>query len=286
MGSTNFRLRKLRELSTVCIIPIIVFSLIFPDHNSFAQFNDVDKLIERGNTSFDLGRYEEAIVYYDRALEIEPDNQNALDSKRNTLNLRNSEVRPDDSGRISHKVYRNGDIYILSGQVSAGVTYPVIIRIISESRNIVRVDQIQPDNYGMYYDEIKLGGPLYRESGEYEISIRHPTKNESVWFEYDASSFNEPNNKPVEESIKEPINKPEYEPSRSDQIKCGEGKTLKGNDCVIVEKTDSESFDILRVIGIVCIIGIGIGLLIYIKNSKGSKHAPPRPPIQPFERYG
>jgi len=48
--------------------------------------NDVKALYNKGNALYDLEKYEEAIVYYDKALEIEPNHVDALNNKGLALN--------------------------------------------------------------------------------------------------------------------------------------------------------------------------------------------------------
>ena len=72
-------------------IIVIIFSLIIP--SVFAQDNDTlpgldsVEILDKAIELFSLGEYEEAIIYFDKALEIEPDNVDALKDKALILYL-------------------------------------------------------------------------------------------------------------------------------------------------------------------------------------------------------
>jgi tetratricopeptide (TPR) repeat protein len=65
--------KKILPLVFMMIISIIVLTVD-------AQEN-AESLVIQGNDSFDLGNYSDAIVYYNKALEIEPGNFAAISSK-------------------------------------------------------------------------------------------------------------------------------------------------------------------------------------------------------------
>jgi len=76
-------------LFVICapITILVLFSvLIFnytsvPKNGLFIYATDIESLIEQGNTAYDLGRSEEAVQYYDRALAIDPEDTEALVDK-------------------------------------------------------------------------------------------------------------------------------------------------------------------------------------------------------------
>jgi tetratricopeptide (TPR) repeat protein len=53
------------------------------------QPHNFQPLLNKGTTLSKLGRYEEAISYYDKVLAIKPDNVDALNNKGNALNSLN-----------------------------------------------------------------------------------------------------------------------------------------------------------------------------------------------------
>jgi tetratricopeptide (TPR) repeat protein len=51
----------------------------------FALLQTADTLLDKGAALFSLGRYEEAIEYFDRAIELDPNNAKAWDNKGSAL---------------------------------------------------------------------------------------------------------------------------------------------------------------------------------------------------------
>ena len=61
----------------------MVFSLILgPDPPSLTiaqtDSDDIEALIDQGNTLLDIGQYDKAITYYDKVLAIDPNDVDAL----------------------------------------------------------------------------------------------------------------------------------------------------------------------------------------------------------------
>ena len=50
------------------------------------EHNDTLALSNKGNALYDLGKYDEAIQYFDKALLIKPNHTDALDMKNTALN--------------------------------------------------------------------------------------------------------------------------------------------------------------------------------------------------------
>jgi tetratricopeptide (TPR) repeat protein len=56
-----------------------------PKNGLFIYATDIESLIEQGNTAYDLGRSEEAVQDYDRALAIDPGEVDAQNNKESAL---------------------------------------------------------------------------------------------------------------------------------------------------------------------------------------------------------
>ena len=69
-----------------CLLFSCIILFLFPLTLAFSEYSeDVDFLLAEGNSFADLGKYEEAISYYDKVLEIDPNNLNVLGKKGDAL---------------------------------------------------------------------------------------------------------------------------------------------------------------------------------------------------------
>ena len=69
------------------IVPLVSILIFTISQYEFAQGNisTVQDLIDKGDALTDLGNYEQAITYYDKALVIDPNNATFLDDKGYSL---------------------------------------------------------------------------------------------------------------------------------------------------------------------------------------------------------
>ena len=69
------------------IVPVVSILIFTISQYEFAHGNNstVQVLIDKGDTLTDLGNYEDAITYYDKALAIDPNNATFLDDKGYSL---------------------------------------------------------------------------------------------------------------------------------------------------------------------------------------------------------
>jgi predicted secreted protein with PEFG-CTERM motif len=75
------------------------------------------------------------------------------------------------SVNIDNENYQEGDIILVSGNVSTIIgNTQVTLQLFSEG-NLVDVDQIEVGQDGNYYSRIKATGPLWQNSGEYTIKV-------------------------------------------------------------------------------------------------------------------
>jgi tetratricopeptide (TPR) repeat protein len=64
----------------ISLVPILLF-IISQLQFAIGTSSNVNDLIDKGNSFYNLGNYQEAITYYDKALAIDPNNVYALNAK-------------------------------------------------------------------------------------------------------------------------------------------------------------------------------------------------------------
>jgi len=100
---------------------ILIFIILFSTGISLGQLDpSIDELIEKGNEHFRLGQYEEALPYFEKVLEIEPTNIDALKSKSFILFVSGEfeeassfldkvlEIEPNDRNALNLKIMALG----------------------------------------------------------------------------------------------------------------------------------------------------------------------------------
>lgn len=80
------RPRELYPLSFILLFFILVASTLFQNQVSEAQEDSISKLFEKAASLYDQGEYQEAIIWYDRVLTIDPNHVKALNNKGSALN--------------------------------------------------------------------------------------------------------------------------------------------------------------------------------------------------------
>ena len=54
---------------------------------------------------------------------------------------------------------------------------PVTIMVIAPNGNVVSIDQINPDSDGSFTSTIGVGGPMWKQDGEYSITAQQGSNN-------------------------------------------------------------------------------------------------------------
>ena len=67
-------------LLTAILVGFIGFCQIESAGAQITNTSSISELIDKGNSLFFLGRYEEAITWYDKALAVEPENVDTLNN--------------------------------------------------------------------------------------------------------------------------------------------------------------------------------------------------------------
>jgi len=105
------------------VLGILITVILFSTGISLGESNQsIDELIEKGNEHFRLGQYEEALPYFEKVLEIEPTNIDALKSKSFILFVSGEfeeassfldkvlEIEPNDRNSLNLKIMVLGTI--------------------------------------------------------------------------------------------------------------------------------------------------------------------------------
>src|SRR3989338_58307 len=93
--------------------------------------------------------------------------------------------------------YSDGEVVMVSGQVSEVLSIPVSLRVISPNGNIVRIDQIDIGSDNTFSVEITAGGNLWKAAGTYTIEASYGLTAENTstaitTFEFGGSSGGKP----------------------------------------------------------------------------------------------
>ena len=71
-------------LTLIYLVSLEEISYVFAQIIS-EDFNDASALNNKGDALYNLGRYQEAMIYYDKALAIDPKNIDAIKGKQQAL---------------------------------------------------------------------------------------------------------------------------------------------------------------------------------------------------------
>src|SRR5829696_8198169 len=69
------------RISFILLFFIFITSTLFQNQLSEAQEDSISQLLEKGNSLYQQGEYQEAITWFDKVLAIDPSNVNALNNK-------------------------------------------------------------------------------------------------------------------------------------------------------------------------------------------------------------
>lgn len=173
------RLRLIIWLVVGSFIFLLIFMIIGIMNNNSASLegeaeqmestsvniNSVDAVITRGNEFYDQGQYDSAMVYYNKALQIEPENQYALYDKaliyyskndyRSSMKILRNVLHNHSDYGYAH--YLMGDIYQVTNRVDSALYY------------FEKAYQYEVRDAGL----LQNMGDAYKEQGNIDIAIKY-----------------------------------------------------------------------------------------------------------------
>ena len=95
-------------------------------------------------------------------------------------------VQTELSVALSKSSYNENETIIISGTASSIIEYdaPVTIQIVNSNENIAAVVQVNPNSYGVYSYIVTSGGPLWSDSGIYQVLVNHGAEKTAKVFNY------------------------------------------------------------------------------------------------------